>query len=102
MFFDFGGLAILDQRSFLNDRVGKQIFGQNINISDDVSHPLQSGAPFDGEGIPRQRVALVENGVVRRLVYARATAERVKQSEVRDKVGPVAATGHGLPLPNEM
>ena len=98
MFFDFGGLAILDQRSFLNNRVGTQIFGANINIWDDVTHPLQSGAPFDGEGIARQPVHLVENGVVKRLVYARATAEKMKQSEYKDKVGPVAATGHGFPF----
>jgi PmbA protein len=102
MFFDFGGLSILDQRSFLNNRVGTQIFGTNIDIWDDVTHPLQSGAPFDGEGVSRQPVHLVENGVVKRLVYARATAEKMKQSEYKDKVGPVAATGHGFPLPNEM
>jgi predicted Zn-dependent protease len=102
MFFDFGGLSILDQRSFLNNRVGTKIFGENINIWDDVAHPLQSGSPFDGEGVPRQRVQLVENGVVKRLVYARGTAEKMKQSEFKGKVGPVAATGHGFPLPNEM
>ena len=102
MFWDFGGLSILDQRSFLNNRVGTRIFGANINIWDDVDHPLQSGTPFDGEGIPRQRVQLVENGVVQRLVYARATAKKMAQSEYKDKVGPVTATGHGFSLPNEM
>jgi predicted Zn-dependent protease len=102
MFFDFGGLSILDQRSFLNNRVGSQIFGTNIDLWDDVTHPLQSGAPFDGEGVSRQPVHLVENGVVKRLVYARGTAEKMRQSEYKDKVGPVAATGHGFPLPNEM
>ena len=102
MFWDFGGQALLDQRSFLNDRVGKKIFGENITIWDDVAHPLQSGAPFDGEGIRRQRVKLVENGVVRRLVYARGTAAKIKQSELAAKLGEVAATGHGFPLPNEM
>jgi PmbA protein len=102
MFFDFGGLAILDQRSFLNNRVGTKLFGDNINIWDDVAHPLQSGVPFDGEGVRRQKVQLVENGVIKRLVYARATAEKMKHSEHKDKVGPVAPTGHGFPLPNEM
>jgi predicted Zn-dependent protease len=102
MFYDFGGLAILDQRSFLNDRIGKQIFGENINIWDDVAHPLQSGAPFDGEGVPRQRVQLVENGMVKRLVYARPTADRMKRSEYKDQVGPIVPTGHGFPLPNEI
>jgi PmbA protein len=102
MFWDFGGLAILDQRSFLNDRVGNQLFGANINIWDDAAHPLQSGSPFDGEGVGRRRVQLVENGVVKRLVYARATAEKMKASEHKDKVGPIESTGHGFPLPNEM
>lgn len=102
MFYDFGGLAVLDQRSFLNDRVGTQLFGNNINIWDDVAHPLQSGAPFDGEGIGRKKVQLVENGLVRRLVYARGTASRMQRSESKDRVGPVEPTGHGFPLPNEV
>jgi predicted Zn-dependent protease len=102
MFFDFGGLSIIDQRSFLNNRVGTKLFGENINIWDDVAHPLQSGPPFDGEGMRRQKVQLVENGVIKRLVYARATAEKMKRSEHKDNVGPIEPTGHGFPLPNEM
>ena len=102
MFWDFSGMAILDQRSFLTGRIGTKLFGDNITIWDDVAHPLQTGAPFDGEGVQRQRVALVENGIVRRVVYARATAERMKRSEQKDKAGPIAATGHGFALPNEM
>ena len=101
MFWDFGGQAILDERSFLNNRIGTQLFGENVNIVDDVAHPLQSGAPFDGEGMRRQRVSLVENGIVKRVVYARGTAERMKKSAAL-KVGPIAPTGHGFPLPNEM
>ena len=50
----------------------------------------------------RQRIGLVENGVMKRVVYARATAERMKHSEFKDKAGPIAATGHGFSLPNEM
>jgi len=102
MFWDYSGVAILDQRSFLNDRIGPQLFGENINICDDVAHPLQAGCPFDGEGMQRQRVSLVENGVVKRVVYARATARKMKNSEYAAKVGPIEPTGHGFPLPNEI
>src|SRR5271167_142354 len=49
MFWDFSGSALLDQRSFLNDRMGTRLFGENITVWDDVYHPLQIGAPFDGE-----------------------------------------------------
>jgi PmbA protein len=101
MFWDFSGVAILDQRSFLNDRIGRQLFGDNITISDDVTHPLQSGPPFDGEGMHRQRVQLVEKGVVKQVVYARASAKKMQTSEFANKVGQIAPTGHGFPLPNE-
>ncbi len=102
MFWDYSGMAILDQRSFLTGRIGIPLFGENINISDDVAHPLQAGSPFDGEGMQRQPISLVENGVVKRVVYARSTAERMKRSEYKNKVGPIASTGHGFPLPNEI
>jgi len=91
LFFDFGGLAVQEKRSCLTERVGTKLFGENISARDDVFHPSQSGAVFDGEGIPRKRVTLVEKGVVKSVVYARATAHRAG----------VEPTGHGLPLPNE-
>jgi PmbA protein len=102
MFWDYSGTAILDERSFLSGRIGSQLFGENITIWDDVTHPLQTGSPFDGEGMRRLTLPLVENGVVKRVVYARGTAARMKKSEFKDKVGPVEATGHGFALPNEI
>jgi predicted Zn-dependent protease len=101
MFWDFGGSALLEQRSFLNDRVGTQLFGPNITVWDDVYHPLQTGVPFDGEGMKRHRVRLIEDGVVRAVTYARASAQRMRQSDLAGKVGAVKATGHGFSLPNE-
>jgi predicted Zn-dependent protease len=91
MFGDFSGTAIRDGRSFLNDRAGKKLFGDNITIHDDVRHPLQAGAPFDGEGVPRRRLTLVDRGVVRDVAYSRQAAA----------LAGVAPTGHGFPLPNE-
>jgi predicted Zn-dependent protease len=91
MFGDFSATAIRDGRSFLNDRIGKQIFGPNITIHDDAWHPRQAGAPFDGEGVPRKRLTLVEKGVVLEVAYCRQAAAQ----------GGVMPTGHGFPLPNE-
>jgi PmbA protein len=91
LFYDFAATALQDKRSCLNDRMGKQLFGKNITISDDVFHPLQQGAPFDGEGLPRQRVLLVDRGIPMNLVYSRASA----------KIARKKPTGHGFALPNE-
>ena len=102
MFWDFGGLSLLDQRSFLNNRMGKKIFGDNIHIIDDPRHPLQSGATWDGEGVPREPLTLVEGGVVKNLVYARGSAARIRKSEFVPQLPNAHPTGHGFPLPNEM
>ncbi len=91
LLLDFGGLAVYEKRSCLTGRVGQKLFSDSINIRDDVFHPLQGGVPFDGEGVPRQRVTLVEKGVIKNLVYARETAHKVGAEP----------TGHGFPLPNE-
>jgi predicted Zn-dependent protease len=91
MFGDFSATAIRDGRSFLNDRIGQKLFGGNVTVIDDSTHPLQAGAPFDGEGVPRRRLTLVENGVVREIAYCRQAAA----------AAGAEPTGHGLPLPNE-
>ena len=102
MFWDFGGSALLEQKSFLNDRIGTRLFGENIAVWDDVYHPLQAGVPFDGEGMSRQRLKLIENGVVRAVTYSRSSAKRMQESEMAGKVGPVRPTGHGFGLPSEI
>ena len=86
LFYDFAATALADKRSCLNDRMGKQIFGKNISITDDAYHPLQLGAPFDGEGMPRERVTLVDRGVPKNLVYSRATAKAAKKKADRARV----------------
>jgi len=91
LFYDFSATAVADKRSCLNERMGKPVMGANITLWDDVGHPLQLGPPYDGEGIPRQKVLLVDRGVPRNLVYSRATARKMKKKP----------TGHGLSLPNE-
>jgi predicted Zn-dependent protease len=102
MFQDFGAQSVLDERSFLNERIGTRLFGENITIDEDAYHPLQSGVPFDGEGVPKQRVRLVETGVIKNVVFARASAEKMKKSPLAKNFGEIRPTGHGFPLPNEI
>jgi predicted Zn-dependent protease len=92
MFADFSATAVREGRSFLVDRVGQKLFGENITARDDARHPLQSGAPFDGEGAARRPLLLIDKGVVREIAYCRQAAA----------MAGVAPTGHGLPVPNEI
>lgn len=92
LFPDFSGQAMRDQRSFLTERLGQKLFGENITIRDDVCHADQAGPSFDGEGVSRQAVHLVEKGVAKELTYCRQTAQAMGTKP----------TGHGFPLPNDM
>lgn len=89
---DFAGTSHLDQLSCFLNKVGQKVLGDNITIRDDAFHPLQAGAPFDGEGLSRTVVTLVENGVIRNLVHGRRSAA---------KFG-VNPTGHGVTEPSSM
>lgn len=91
MFPDFSLTAIEDQRSFLKDREWDKLFAPEITIYDDAGFPLQSGAPFDGEGLPRRALTLVRSGCVVELPCSR-------QMALKKGLEP---TGHGFPLPNE-
>jgi len=90
-FLGFGALAVQEGRSFMNGRFGEKIAGDNITIWDDGYDPLGLPMPFDFEGVPKQRVTLIENGIARGVVYDTFTASREPGK---------ASTGHGLPAPN--
>jgi PmbA protein len=60
------GGSIARGTSFLKDQMGEQIFAAGIDIIENPHQPrgLRS-LPFDGEGLPTQRRALIENGVLK-------------------------------------
>jgi len=90
-YLGFGALAVQEGRSFMSGRFGQQITGSNISIWDDGYDQRGLVLPFDFEGVPKQRVSLIENGVAKNVVYDSFTAGREE--------GKVS-TGHGLPAPN--
>ena len=86
----FGAQQVTDGCSFLVGKLGEPVFGANVSVADDAHHPLTVGPVFDGVGMPRQRVALVEGGVARNLVHDQVTAHRAG----------CASTGHAQPQPS--
>jgi PmbA protein len=76
--------------SFLSGRLGKRVMGAGVTLRDDYAHALHPDAPFDWEGTPKRRVALIEDGVARTVVTDSAWARKLGRPN----------TGHGLPAPN--
>jgi PmbA protein len=86
----FSAQSFDEGSSFLSDGLDKLYLGENVTISDDYAHPLNPGMPFDYEGHPTQRLALIERGVARNVVTDSYWAHKLSREN----------TGHALPAPN--
>ena len=86
-YLSFGAQAYQEKRSFMAGRLGEQVMGENITIWDDGLAADTVPNPFDFEGVPRQRVTFIEDGVAREVVWDSYTAGK----EGRE------STGHALP-----
>ncbi|HCM36943.1 MAG: hypothetical protein A3J30_04230 [Candidatus Wildermuthbacteria bacterium RIFCSPLOWO2_02_FULL_47_9c] len=75
-FFGFNGLFVEHGESFISDKVGQQVMGENITIADDPADNRNKGMgfPFDFEGRPRKKIVLVEQGIAKRALYDSALA----------------------------
>jgi PmbA protein len=89
-YLGFGALALQEKRSFMAGQLGKKITGPSISIWDDGLDTSGLPVPFDFEGMPKQRVDLITDGVARSVVYDSYTACREGKE----------STGHALPAPN--
>jgi PmbA protein len=87
-YLGFSALAVQEERSFVE--IGKRIGSELVTIVDDGRDPTGLPMAFDYEGIAKQRVPLLEQGVCRGVVHDAQTAAR----------DGVTSTGHGLPAPN--
>lgn len=84
----FSALAVEEGRSFME--LGTQVMGANVSIWDDGADPTGLPTASDFEGVAKQRVGLITDGVATGLVHDSATAHRAG----------VFSTGHALPAPN--
>jgi len=98
LWWDFSGTSHVDKLSCLLEKVGEKVFGDNITIVDDVGSAMQCGCPFDGEGVTRQSINLVDKGVVSALVHSRQSAQRLRNSTH----AKTESTGHSLAQPSAM
>jgi PmbA protein len=88
-FDSFGALGLLEERSYFTGRIGERVFDERISIADDALDERGLPKAFDFEGVPKQRVELVANGVARNVVWDRATARRAGSA--------AQSTGHAPP-----
>ncbi len=87
-YLGLSALAVQEDRSFFE--AGRQVASKLVTIADDGRDPAGLPAGFDAEGVPKQRLALLDAGACRDLAFDQQTAARAGRS----------STGHGMPAPN--
>lgn len=86
----FNALRYQEGRSPFCGKLGQKVIGENITIWDDGLNPDGFMFPFDFEGVPKQRVSLVENGIIKELVYDSATAKKEGKKSTGHSSGSAA------------
>ncbi len=85
----FSALGLLEERSYLAGRIGRKIVDEKVSIADDALDPFNLPKAFDFEGVPKQRVELIERGIARGVVWDRVRAAQAG--------GGQRTTGHAPP-----
>jgi PmbA protein len=87
-FLGLSALAVQEGRSFFAP--GRRVGSPLVTIVDDGRDPAGLPLAFDYEGVPKERVVLIEGGLCRAVVHDARTAAREGRR----------STGHALPAPN--
>ncbi len=90
IYLGLGAQSVIDGTSFLNDKIGQKLTGDNFTLIEDATYFGTDGRTFDYQGVPRKPVTLFEKGIAKGFVHDLKTAE---------KMG-VESTGHGNPYPS--
>ena len=87
-------------RSPFAGRIGEEVASEAFALHDDGRDPEgPASAPFDGEGVPRRRTALIEGGRLRAYLYDTYTASARRRRLDRQRRArrlPLAALGLAL------
>jgi len=68
-------------RSFLSkkgggNKIGELVYDPRVNMTADPGHPGAAVLPWDGNGLPRERMDLVKDGKIANLQYSRFWAQK--------------------------
>ncbi|MBY9000392.1 MAG: TldD/PmbA family protein [Candidatus Heimdallarchaeota archaeon] len=76
--FGTSSRMIVDRSSYLNDKIGQQVFGKQLSIENDPHNEvILSAKPIDDEGTATQKFSIVEDGVLMNYAYSRLDAARL-------------------------
>jgi PmbA protein len=90
--------SVQDGMSPLADRFGQKITGDLVTLIDDAYGSISAGLPFDFEGVPRQKLLLIDHGVAKGVAHSRFTAAKEGIESTGHGFGAGAMPSDALPL----
>lgn len=73
----FTGQAYEDGSSFIADRLGQKIVGENLTLADDALDSSFLPFPFDMEGFAKRRIPIIDHGIARTPMVDQVYADRL-------------------------
>jgi len=95
----FGARGLIEERSFASGNLGKKVFDERFSLAEDSLDPRGLPKAFDFEGTPKQRVELVENGVLTGVLWDRRTAAEARDGRESTGNAPPASGRQWGPIP---
>jgi PmbA protein len=92
------GNALYKGMSFLTGRLGETIAPPSLHVYDDGTLPSGLGSkPFDGEGLPTRRTAVIESGVLTSYLFDTYSARKMQSRSTGNAGRSVADSPHVSP-----
>jgi predicted Zn-dependent protease len=92
----FGAREFQQGASPLSGRLGERISGPALSVVEDPLGEQGFGAPFDRDGVTRERVPLIEHGLARGFLSDRVWAERLRSTSTGSAT-PASSFSEGGP-----
>ncbi len=67
--YAFNGLAFAEDRSALSGRLGERVAAAGVNLADSPRFARTIQRTFDAEGVPKEPLPLIQDGVAHRVVH---------------------------------
>lgn len=88
LFACVSGVSIYQKASFLVDKLGEKIGNKRITVYDDGLIPGKLGTrPFDSEGVPIQKIPVVEKGTLKNYLCNTYAARKLKLKSTGNAYG---------------
>lgn len=95
----FGAKSVQERTSFLAGRMGESVMGREVTIVDDSTESAGLRLPFDYEGVPKQRVTLIDRGTAAGVVYDTLYGRMYDRASTGHALSPDSTEG---PLPSHL